>query len=79
MGWWRIRDIESGRVSGASFKDDSSPLYNGDGPADVMGRAIKAINELYQTTWKRPAKREELQACFNFVVNPMFSDGPNKS
>lgn len=83
MGWWQIINVESGMIdwdvkregkaiNAIPGKHDKDQLYNGDGPADVMGPALDKINELYIKAWGRPAKREELQAVFNFCANGMF-------
>jgi hypothetical protein len=77
MGWWEIRD-ESGKIDfGASThkmlnkipgKDSPDNLYNGDEPADEMGRALNRISEMYVKTWGRKPRKAELKACFNFVT-----------
>jgi len=84
MGWWKIGG-SNGRISECFPTghpgDDSVPInavpgrdapddnYNGDGPADVMGSAIKAVDDLYREEWGRPARHEEMRACFNFCFN----------
>lgn len=50
-------------------RDTPDDLYNGDGPADMMGVALRQIDKLYQEAWGRDAKPDELRACFNFVLN----------
>jgi len=80
MGWWKIRDIESGRIDprGHEIKemaDVNSALYNGDGPADVMGPAIRKIADMYRESWGRGPKIEELHACLNFCANPWVNEG----
>ena len=87
MGWWKIKDVESGQVDfkhkapGVSTElvnaipgqeTDEDALYNGDGPADAMADALDKISEQYETAWGRPAKKEELTAAFNFVCNGRF-------
>jgi len=71
MGWWQVGDIKSGGISTPN-NDDPSPIYNGDGPADIMAVALDRISALYQQAHGRPAKKEELTAAFNFVCNGRF-------
>ncbi len=84
MGWWRIED-ESGQIAYAlpsghpgddsvprnaiPGRDDVEEQYNGDRPADAMGRVFKEINALYKEAWGRIASPDEMRACFNFVFN----------
>ncbi len=83
MGWWKIDD-ESGGIgnclpsghpgkgalcNAVPGRDDPEDQYNGDGPADVMGKAIREVDKLYEDTWGRHARPDEMQACFNFVRN----------
>jgi hypothetical protein len=93
MGWWKIKDVESGidgtlsslqvdfghqcptnpsLVNAVPGEESATELYNGDGPADIMGLALEVINKAYQEAWGRPATKEELTAVFNFCCNPMF-------
>lgn len=85
MGWWKIKDVETGRVdtshkcptnknlvNAVPSKDPSSDLYNGDIPADIMDKALEDINKKYETIWGRPAKKEELTAVFNFSLNALI-------
>ena len=85
MGWWKIENVESGQIdfdaNGPGNLANQVPgrhspdqLVNGDGPADIMGVAIKKIVEEYKEAWGRPPQREELQAVFNFDVNSMYAD-----
>lgn len=87
MGWWKVKDIQSGGIDWAHTcptnaelvnavpsVDDAQALYNGDGPADLMGDALRAISHLYEEEWGRPATKEELIAVFNFCCNGMFAD-----
>ena len=53
-------------VPGRDAPDDD---YNGDGPSDIMGKALKDIDAEFQTAWGRPARPDELRGCFNFVLN----------
>jgi hypothetical protein len=85
MGWWKIRDIETGQidfqaktfapgtlVNAIPGKEDIDQLFNGDEPADIMGDTLREISKVYEKEWNRPAKKEELTACFNFCCNGMF-------
>ena len=85
MGWWKIKDVESGQidfnaktaapgtlVNAIPGKDDIAQLYNGDEPADIMGGTLREISKVYEKAWGRPAREEELTACFNFCKNGMF-------
>lgn len=90
MGWWKIKDVESGQIDWCSPResgqlinavpgqDSKDLLYNGDGPADVMGVALVKIFGLYEEAWQRSPSKEELRACFNFVVNGMYPDHPKE-
>ncbi len=84
MGWWKIASVESGGIScdmptghpggtalrnaipGRDAPDDN---YNGDRTADIMGAAIKRIDDEYRRVWGRPAHPDEMKACFNFMFN----------
>jgi hypothetical protein len=56
MGWWKVSSVENGgidwghnRGSGlgnATKGDHTENYYNGDGPADVMGFAMDAVESL---------------------------------
>lgn len=80
MGWWKIKDVESGRID-SSHGDDSlvnaipgrdiDILVNGDGPADMMDTVIDHIIEEWQQIWGRKPYMEEIQAAFNFVFNAL--------
>jgi len=85
MGWWKIKDIKTGQVdfdhkcptnrqfvNAVPGKEPEGILFNGDGPADLMGAILRKISKQYETAWKRPAKKDELIACFNFCCNGMF-------
>ncbi len=82
MGWWRIRNVESGGIdwdhkcptndqlaNAIPGEEKEDELYNGDHPADLMGAALEEINEAYKEAWGRSAKKEELTAVFNFCCN----------
>ena len=85
MGWWKIKDVETGQID-FDHKCPTNPkftnavpghekehaLYNGDGPADLMGPILRSISKQYEEVWDRPAKKEELTAVFNFCCNGMF-------
>ena len=85
MGWWKIKDIETGMVdwdhecptnheltNAVPGYEVTDSMYNGDGPADLMGPMLKKISNLYKVSWGRPAKKDELIAVFNFCCNGMF-------
>ena len=87
MGWWKVRNIETGQidfdhecptnsqfVNAVPGQEDASEdvLYNGDGPADLMGSVLRKISKQYENAWNRPAKEEELTTVFNFCRNGMF-------
>lgn len=83
MGWWKIKDVETGQIdfeaetaartaNAIPGKENVDCLFNGDGPADVMSRALHKIRGQYEQAWGRSAKKEELTACFNFCCNGMF-------
>ena len=82
MGWWKIKDVETGQVSknwddgrgianAIPHKDSKNDFYNGDKPADIMGKALREIRKCYQEDWERIEKPEEMKAVFNFCYNPM--------
>jgi hypothetical protein len=82
MGWWKIRNVETGQIDfkGVEVKADApveeqlqGQLYNGDGPADVMGDAIRKIAAMYRESFGRGPKADELHACLNFCTNPYLS------
>ncbi len=80
MGWWKIKDVKSGQIDecfngtsgtlNAIHGEDTDVLVNGDEVSDIIGSAIQKINEAYKCNWGRSATPEELQAAFNFVLNP---------
>jgi len=90
MGWWKIKDVETGMVD-FGHKCPTNPqfvnavpghepdenMYNGDGPADLMGEILKKISRQYEDAWGRPAKKEELRAVFNFCYNGVFRNIEN--
>ena len=60
-------------------RDSPDDCYNGDGPADVMGNALAEISALYKKHWARPAKADELRACFNFCLNGRIRGGKTEA
>jgi len=76
-GWWAISPgnpginpppvDKGGLLNALPGTDPDSARYNGDGPADIMGNALAAVNQEYIDAWKRPATPEEMQAVFDFV------------
>ena len=72
MGWWKINSVEKGGI--ACDTKEGQELYNGDGPADLMGEALDKIAHEYQISFGRYPKREELLACFNFCSNPFVKE-----
>ncbi|MBC8462393.1 MAG: hypothetical protein H8D67_30855 [Deltaproteobacteria bacterium] len=85
MGWWRVREVESGGidwshrcptndqlVNAIPGEETEEALYNGDQPADLMDSILDEINEEYKKAWGRPVKKEELIAVFNFCCGGKF-------
>lgn len=79
-GWWKIDSVEKGQIdwdqpdkngliNAIPGQDTTKKLYNGDGPADIMGNAIDSITSEYHEAWGRNPEPEELQAVFNFCFN----------
>jgi len=68
MGWWKIKNVETGQIDFDQSPTDEKILYNGDGPADIMGPALDTIADMYREAWGRDPKLDELQAVFNFVT-----------
>ena len=79
-GWWAITP-EGGRVPPPVDKgglqnaipcvdgaDDA--MYLGDGPADIMGDAIKSITKMYEEAWGRKPYMAEMQGVWGFSGNP---------
>lgn len=86
MGWWKIDNIENGKIDfshkcptnsvlvnaiPATSAESQDDLYNGDRPADIMENAFDEIRKCYKDAWGRDVKPEELQAIFNFCFNPI--------
>lgn len=93
MGWWKVRNIKTGQVdfdhkcptnlkfcNAVPGHEDAveNTLYNGDGPADLMEPVLRKISTQYENAWRRPAKKEELIAVFNFCCNGMFRQKKEK-
>lgn len=87
MGWWKIRNVETGQVNfdavtaapgalanAVPGKDDPGADYGGDDPADMMGATLRSISKTWELAWGRPAKPEELRACFNFCLNGLVRE-----
>jgi len=88
MGWWKIDSVERGQVDpshecptnlslvnavpGQETEDSTLVMYTGDGPADLMGEALRKVNEQFIVAWGRPAKPDELRATFNFCLYGML-------
>jgi len=90
-GWWQIKDVETGQINwdqpekagqlinAIPGSDEMEMLYNGDGPADVMGDAIKKIDGFYKEAWGRPPTIRELRGVANFVINGRERSGEYKA
>ena len=63
MGWWP-QDTK-GR---SFFKNSRRDMVWGDGPADIMDKALAEIDGEFQETYGRPASREELRAGLLFSL-----------
>lgn len=86
MGWWKIDSVGKGQIDMPAKQGEGEPLnaipgvhtaddlYNGDGPADILGVCCDRIAEMYKAAWGRSPKKSELQAVLNFVVNPFIDD-----
>jgi len=73
MGWWKIDSDEHGQIVNAvPGRDSADAMYNGDGPADLMGSALRKIDAQYVAAWGRSAKAEELREVFDFCLNGML-------
>lgn len=76
-GWWAITKgnpginpppvDKGGLMNAIPGTDPGTALYNGDGPADIMGAAFEDVNRAYLEAWGRPASPTEMQAVFEFV------------
>jgi hypothetical protein len=85
-GWWAISPggkggiecpppVDKGGLMNAVPGTDPGhgAMYNGDGPADMMGPLLDDLNLVYWMAWGRPAHPEELRAVFEFCVRPVES------
>jgi len=79
MGWWKIANVKTGQIDwntkdklvNATPENTTTELVNGDEPANTMEDAINLIREQYKFEWNREPTKSELQAVFNFVINPI--------
>lgn len=84
-GWWAITKGNSGinpppvdkggLMNAIPGEDPGAARYNGDGPADIMGDALREIDLEYLMAWGRPATKMELEAVFDFCTGPILADG----
>lgn len=87
MGWWEIKDVESGALNVPKIIEreklnegpDAKPpaytpemLLNGDEPADMLGEVLRKLDDLYKQHWDRPIKEAEARAAWNFIVKGHF-------
>jgi len=75
-GWWTIQPGEPGAHVEPPGRYDGTELYNGDGPADMMGDVLADIDQSYRYVWGRPAQPEELRAVFEFVFRCVEDKNP---
>ena len=73
MGWWSIDN----KVLDGGIHEGGTEMFNGDGPADIMGVALDAVIKEYESSWGRKPFREELRAAFNFVANGLELESAN--
>ena len=66
MGWWQIYSYDQPGIMLPN--KDPEPMYNGDGPADIMGAALDDLVKEYQEAWGRKPYREEVLAALNFTL-----------
>lgn len=71
-GWWAIDSIERGQIETSG---EDTGFYNGDGPADIMDRALDKIAYQYMESFGRWPHKGELLACLNFCSNAFVVDG----
>lgn len=72
MGWW------STNRGGYSFtEEEGEEMAWGDGPADILGDAIDAIDGEFLEAWGRPATTHELVAGMRFSYPTIHVD-PHK-
>lgn len=71
MGWWRARE------DGTSLVTEETGIAWGDGPADILDKAIGEIREEFLRGCGRPPTRIELMAGMLFSLGGgKFDDGP---
>lgn len=63
MGWWSIS-----RNGGGGISTEKTEMYNGDGPADILGVAVEKVVKEYEVAWGRKPYKEELEEAVNFVA-----------
>jgi len=84
-GWWAITPgnpgispppVDKGGLLNAFPGVDPADeaMYNGDGPADIMGDALGRIITEYNLVWGRPPHPEEMRAVFEFCFGPYGRD-----
>ncbi len=68
MGWWTITEDSPGLnfLSGRPLDEDTG-LYNGDGPADIMGCAVDELVALFEESWERKPYMVEVRAAVEFA------------
>ncbi len=82
MGWWKIKDVASGGIAWDLSKDEIARLperYNGDEPADILGRAFDRVAAAFLGEWGRLPSIDELTAAVNFVLGPHREAGSYES
>lgn len=62
MGWWHIKENEPG------VHTEKTDLTIGDGPADIMDKAIEAIVKNYKENIGRSPYKVELDALLAFCL-----------
>jgi len=65
MGWWSISKEKAG-IDWTGETDTG--MYNGDGPADIMGPAVDELVKLFEEEWGRKPYMAELIAAVKFVA-----------
>ena len=56
-------------VNAVPGRDSPDDYYNGDGPADALGAAMKSIDKQFLEQWGRLPFPPEMRACLNFCFN----------
>lgn len=81
MGWWKIRSVDSGGidwdwkkgnrlVNAIPGSDSPDFYYNGDGPADILGLAVRRIEVEFAEELKLKPTREDF--VYLFLDFPAF-------